>query len=356
VSRWLETLLAVVVSPWLATSAPAAANSTTRAAARVAWEPAADTSCIDPAELVAEVERRLQERVFAEGAEASFELRIGVVREEKGITARIALYDQDGRELGTRELESLRDDCSELRVLLPVVIAVLVDPHRQALLDGSPQPPVAADPARAPSRQDQEPAPATTSDSEPSEPEPSTSAASPKPPSLERGPVRCGVGAAGIFGFAPRSPSVALSFGCAAEVLGPLLLDVEFAYRLPRGSDESPGVVVSAAAGRGAVCAGWDVAESRLGPCAGLALARVEADVGGLRTDSDVRWGTEVWMLARVDRSLSEAGFVRLEAGGFVPLVRPIYTIESATGERTSLHQPAPWASVVQIGAGLILP
>jgi hypothetical protein len=104
------------------------------------------------------------------------------------------------------------------------------------------------------------------------------------------------------------------------------------------------------------VCAGWDVAESRLGPCAGLALARVEADVGGLRTDSDVRWGTEVWMLARVDRSLSEAGFVRLEAGGFVPLVRPIYTIESATGERTSLHQPAPWASVVQIGAGLILP
>jgi hypothetical protein len=93
-----------------------------------------------------------------------------------------------------------------------------------------------------------------------------------------------------------------------------------------------------------------------LGPCLGGALVRLSAISSVSESASDERWSGELWLWGRLDQVVLDPAFLRVDAGAFLPLVRPVYGYEDPTGERQALHQPFWVVGVVQAGAGLRWP
>ncbi len=130
-------LLAASCSLTLGAGAQTAASGATdpeRITASLSWVRAADTEgCISTEALSSEVEARLGRSVF--GARSSADMRIeGSIQRVDSPNVRwrvrFTLYDVGGKPLGHRDLESDREDCAALDDSLALIVALLVDLHK----------------------------------------------------------------------------------------------------------------------------------------------------------------------------------------------------------------------------------
>lgn len=218
----LRALLAGAAALLLSAQAPASSSSPPGAApAGVHLEysgVAGAESCISGERLAREVEARLGRQVFVPAARAEVTARV-VVRsgEGGGFRASVELFDERGRGLGSRELESSGAGCAALNEPLALVLSLAADmpaelrqalarEHAGASPSGAAEADISAEKAR-PGELPAAPAPL---------PEPPARA----PARARRAPALVVTPAAGVvvlFGPLP-SPALGLSLGVALEV------------------------------------------------------------------------------------------------------------------------------------------
>jgi hypothetical protein len=337
---------------WAQTGGAANLTSDAPPNVRLTWQTSAPATCIEPEAIERDVEARLQTPTFQRGP-AALELRASFEQVSERRVVRLELFGPGGTELGSRELASSRADCAELRVLLPTVIAVLLNPHLSTRTGGSaavvaPGQPIARPAGGEPKKETTE----VLADAGQSPPRarsvPSARAGVPQ--------GRCALGPTVLAGVAPGLFSPAASLGCALSIGNKFDVDLDLSYRSRFSEGGTPGLKMTAAAGRSALC--WSPGFSthlRDGLCGGAAVARVQARSEGLDDpEQDARWIPELWLWGRLDWDFSTSGFARLGFGGALPLIRPIYVYETREGGDTRrLYQPAVLIGMAQISAGL---
>jgi hypothetical protein len=114
---------AVVPSP------PAQAGGAERGPIALHWVRLPDTErCIAGDALARAVESKLRRSVFPAARDATILIEGHVRKSEQGYAAELHMRDQSGKALGSRELASRDESCTELSDTLAVVLAVMIDP------------------------------------------------------------------------------------------------------------------------------------------------------------------------------------------------------------------------------------
>jgi hypothetical protein len=113
----------------LAPSPPAQAGGAERGPIALHWVRLPDTErCIAGDALARAVESKLRRSVFPAARDATILIEGHVRKSEQGYAAELHMRDQSGKALGSRELASRDESCTELSDTLAVVLAVMIDP------------------------------------------------------------------------------------------------------------------------------------------------------------------------------------------------------------------------------------
>jgi hypothetical protein len=282
--------------------------------------------CLDLESVQSDVEQRLERRVFLEKG-ATYVLSVSQSSEFIGL--QITLENQlTGELVGSRELRSDSQDCSDYRALLPMVVTVLLEPYVRER-EGRASAPAAQEPPEPVSEPPEEP-----------------------PPPLVPPDFRCGLSAGIVAGFAP-GPTALARQACTLRLPPKYDVDLSLGYRLPGSSSRTdPGFALQSISLRLAVCRA-NGSRLRLGVCLAVALEGALASISTRGTEEryDFRVLPEVGLFGRLDYEFSTLGYFRCDAGLLVPLVRPVYVHQGVLMEEV-LHQTSVIGGGLEIGAG----
>jgi hypothetical protein len=292
--------------------------------------------CVDAPALARAVETRLGRTVFA-GAAPELRVSVELERSADGAwRAQLLLEDDQGVDLGRREIVSAERACSGLDPSLALVVALLVDappsppPPPPPSTDGTPPPPPPPPPKPTPLR-------------------------IPPPPPPPQEPWRFGatLSAALSLGWLP-SFAPGASLGVSAEPPHfPELVAFAQGF-IPRSTDGSQGVKLSLLRVGLEVCPAIYRGDSvRVAACVGQTVGRVRAEAFGFdenRRTGDLAYAVEAGGLLRL--SLVGPLVFRAFSGVELPLTRNVYV---GGPERTVLFRSSPVAARGEMGLGVEL-
>ncbi len=96
--------------------------------------------CIAGDALARRVESKLRRNVFPAARDATILIEGHVRKTDSGYAAELHMRDQSGKALGSRELSSEDESCTELSDTLGVVLAVMIDPDAARRAPSAPEP------------------------------------------------------------------------------------------------------------------------------------------------------------------------------------------------------------------------
>ena len=331
-----------------------AENSPPRVALEVT-RGAGTESCIDGATLERSVELRLKRSVFDSSGAAGLRIALRVDRARGGAwTAKLALRDRRGNELGARELVTRAAHCSALDDSVALVVALLVDsPEAQASANAEPPAPTIAEP---PAKN------AGPSGSAPSAP-PLRTAPLELPASTyaPREPYRVEVGAGALVAFGVL-PGAALGAALSLGLRAPQFMELRLRPAVfPSSRVEGP---TSDRGGRFSLfLLGVDLCplehgtgRLRVSACVGQSVGGVRAAGFGFR-----RSESTLDLYYALGASLVGAWWLlpplglTLELAAVAPLARPTYLSLGPAGERREMFRAGPVAGSAGVGVLLSL-
>ncbi len=326
----------VALAAWTQ-AAPRVAPDSERITASLSWARGANTEgCISSDALSSEVEARLGRPVF--GARGSADMRIeGSIERVDSTTTRwrvrFTLYGVGGKPLGHRDLESDREDCAALDDSLALIVALLVDLHKDEAREQqrrlAPRRPVKKPTTfRIPKRTRQT--------------------------DRRRAPeVWSTVGVSTSYGYLPQAAlSVRLAVGLDPVVFWPMELDAILTFPSERHTTTGGARFTARSVGL-SICPltfrqTWIVTRA----CAGGRLGQLIATGFGFDETHEPRVLVPSG-LARVTAMfpLGDSFGVSAGAGALVPLKRPRFVADEAG--TVLLHQPWPVSPLVELAGAV---
>lgn len=354
-TRHLRILLAAATCSfaWFARSSPARADdAAAQRTSSLGWiRLEGAESCISTQALAQAVEERLGRKVFVSASQADVSVEGHVARASSPPRwrATLTIRDADGKELGTRDIDSNGEACSSLDEGVVLVVSLLIDP------DAASRPPA---PARAPEETPPpEPAPAPPPKVVVERQRVLVPVPAAPPPDPWR--VEVGAGVAGSIGLLP-APSLGAEVVAIVEPPHFWGILVSGAYWFGAEAEAERGAyadVTLAYAGAG-LCplrfAEWRVSYRA---CAAVEVGSMRSNGQGFDTLlADENLAVQAAIPNRI--ALRIAGPLVLSVGLelIFPLVRTEIGYRAADGTRRVLFQPSPVAASADLGLGLHFP
>jgi hypothetical protein len=307
-------------------------------------------ACSDAVALSRAVDAKLGRAVFTAPSAAMLIVEGRAERIEDGsYRAVLSLVDEQGNELGSREVRSIRSDCKELSEAVAVVLAVMVDP------DGKLAEAPVASPADASA-----PGPASNA-------APAPAAEAPKPPTCPA----CPIVAPPVRPEADAAAFVRLALGQLPDPVFAVGLSFELAFpgwggaRVEAVGSDDQDKQLRALPGAGArlrmiyaalsLCPVW-VANKRMrfSACMGAQAGVMQSRSHGL--DTRDRDATDVLVsgegAGRYALRLGKGVSLHVGASLIVPIVRPLYEARLDDGSRETLFEPRAIAGAFDLGIG----
>ena len=294
--------------------------------------------CIGAPELSRAIEARLGRPVLAEPAGADVAIEGSIAPADGGFRVRLVVRGRDGAVLGRRALDVEGPDCRAADEPVELVIALMIDP------DARNGPPAPAD-GRPP----------------PSPPRPQL-APEPRPPVAPE-PARAwtfGVGAAvavavGLAG----DPAIGVSVAISAAPTDAWELELELVGFLPaQAGRASRGVSLAEGAVGLAVCPWlWRGGGVGLAACGGARAGLVLAEGFGFDVEeTQTETLLDLALEGVLEVAVGRAAAVRLGVAASLPLLRPRFVFEDASGLAHPVYRRPPFAAIGRAGLHLRFP
>ncbi len=298
--------------------------------------------CADAKRLASRLEQRLGHPVFFAPSAATLSVEGLIERAPRGYRATLRMFDDDGGELGSRQVESAADDCDELSETLLLVLGVMIDPEGALEASAAPAPrtPPASAPADAPA------APRS---------EASAPADSPEPKDRDL-PLD-------LSGFARLAlgqlPGTAWGLGAALRVhaLPRLTIRLEGAGYFEREATlaDGGGARLRLLVGGVLACPVRVGAERyAVWGCAGVTAGALESRAFALDPNENDHLDPVLDAVARIAAE-ARVGRVRalLGASLSVPMLRTLFEATTREGETVELFEQAAVGGAIDLGVGL---
>jgi hypothetical protein len=292
--------------------------------------------CVDGRTLAQRVDQELGRPVFTSPGSAGIFIEAAASRNDAGYAVVLRIFDDQGKPLGSREVRSEKDDCTELSDTLALVLAVMVDP--EAVLSTMATEKPAAPPPSTP----------VSSEAEVAEPE--------QPRASERRSLtEAALFARGNYG---SLPNLGVGLGIAVSTLAipyvTLRLEGTGYLDQERSLDATSGGARFRLLLAGLFACPLRADKARLGllACAGIEAGAMQTQAFELEPNENDQTDPMVNGAARMSAHVRLFGPVvaALGANLSVPLLRTLYEVTRDDGVTAELFEPRAFAIAFDLG------